>query len=154
MPAASQLLFSRMSSPSGAEHLPQLKARQVLQAVSAGEETVIAKGDSAELVDAKVVLCRLLSALEGTTSELLSSVVLTKVTRPALWSQHRRVWNGLIDRSPALIVVARSEDDVCRTVAVALELNLELTVKGGGHNVGGCCGKIASDAVPQLHCMA
>ena len=83
------------------------------------------------------VLLRLFDALDGTTSDLLSSVVLTERTNAAAWNRHRRVWNGLIDRFPAIIVLARSEVDVCRTVAIANEMCLELTVKGGGHNVAG-----------------
>jgi len=124
-------------SRSGARQMVQLKAQQVLQAEGVSEES---KGLPLGI---KLVLCRLLSALDGSTTELLNHVVITKHTCPTLWSQHRRAWNGLIDRSPAIIVVARGEDDVCRTVALALELSLELTVKGGGHNVGGSCGKTA-----------
>jgi hypothetical protein len=83
------------------------------------------------------VLVLLLGRLDGPESLLLSSVVLTRRTNEPAWNTHRSVWNGLIDRFPAIIVVARSEDDVCRTVALARELSLELTVKGGGHNVAG-----------------
>jgi hypothetical protein len=83
------------------------------------------------------VLVQLLGRLDGPESDLLSSVVLTRRTNESAWNTHRSVWNGLIDRFPAIIVVARSEDDVCRTVSLARELSLELTVKGGGHNVAG-----------------
>jgi hypothetical protein len=83
------------------------------------------------------VLARLLAALDGAEADLLSRVVLTRHTNSSAWNKHRSVWNGLIDRFPAIIVVARDEDDVCRTVALARELSLELTVKGGGHNVAG-----------------
>ena len=93
-----------------------------------------------QLVSAKVVLCRLLAALEGSVSELFNSVVITKATCPSLWYLHRKVWNGAINRSPAIIIIARGEEDVCRTVALAHEMSIELTVKGGGHNVAGSSG--------------
>jgi hypothetical protein len=93
-----------------------------------------------KLVSAKVVLCRLLAALEGSVSELFNSVVITKANCPSLWYLHRKVWNGAINRSPAIIIIARGEEDVCRTVALAHELSIELTVKGGGHNVAGSSG--------------
>lgn len=83
------------------------------------------------------VLPRLLHELHGDRADLLSHVVLTRHTNAPAWDKYRRVWNGLIDRFPAIIIVARSEDDVCRTVALAHELRLEITVKGGGHNVAG-----------------
>jgi hypothetical protein len=88
-------------------------------------------------VPISTVLTRLLNELEGAQSELLSRVVLTRKTNPVSWNHHRKVWNGLVDRSPAMIIVARDEADVCRAVAVARELSLELTVKGGGHSVAG-----------------
>ena len=93
-----------------------------------------------QLISAKAVLCRLLAALEGSVSELLNSVVVTKANCPSLWYQHRKVWNGAINRSPAIIIIARGEEDVCRTVALAHEMSIELTVKGGGHNVAGSSG--------------
>ena len=83
------------------------------------------------------VLPRLLHQLHGDHADLLSDVVLTRHTNTFAWDKHRRVWNGLIDRFPAIIILARNEDDVCRTVALAHELRLEITVKGGGHNVAG-----------------
>jgi FAD/FMN-containing dehydrogenase len=49
----------------------------------------------------------------------------------------RAVYNGLIDRRPALIVRAQSADDVVAALAVAREAGLEVSVRGGGHNVAG-----------------
>ena len=49
----------------------------------------------------------------------------------------RAVYNGLIDRKPALIVRAESADDVVAALAVAREAGLEVSVRGGGHNVAG-----------------
>ncbi|MFL6030395.1 MAG: FAD-binding oxidoreductase [Gaiellaceae bacterium] len=49
----------------------------------------------------------------------------------------RSVHNGLIDRRPALIVRARTTNDVVAAVAFARRAGLELSIRGGGHNVAG-----------------
>jgi hypothetical protein len=50
----------------------------------------------------------------------------------------RAVWNGLIDRSPALIARCTTVEDVVRAVNLARETSLRLAaVRGGGHNVAG-----------------
>jgi FAD/FMN-containing dehydrogenase len=49
----------------------------------------------------------------------------------------RGIWNGLIDRRPALIVQCSGAADVVDAVNFAREQGLVLSVKGGGHNVAG-----------------
>ena len=49
----------------------------------------------------------------------------------------RSIWNGLIDRRPALIVRCAGAADVVDAVNFAREQGLLLSVKGGGHNVAG-----------------
>ena len=49
----------------------------------------------------------------------------------------RAVHNGLIDRSPAVIVRCRKASDVVAALAVARTGGLEVSVRGGGHNVAG-----------------
>ena len=49
----------------------------------------------------------------------------------------RAIWNGLIDRRPALIVQCTGAADVVDAVNFARERNLLLSIKGGGHNVAG-----------------
>jgi hypothetical protein len=49
----------------------------------------------------------------------------------------RAIWNGLIDRRPALIVQPTGAADVVDAVNFAREHELTLSIKGGGHNVAG-----------------
>src|SRR3954466_3915101 len=49
----------------------------------------------------------------------------------------RAIWNGLIDRRPALIVQCTGAADVVDSVNFARDHGLLLSVRGGGHNVAG-----------------
>jgi FAD/FMN-containing dehydrogenase len=49
----------------------------------------------------------------------------------------RRVHNGLIDRNPAVIVRCRSAADAAEGVRFARAAGLDISVRGGGHNVAG-----------------
>jgi FAD/FMN-containing dehydrogenase len=49
----------------------------------------------------------------------------------------RSVWNGAIDRRPAVIARCSSAEDVASAVRFARENNLEISVRGGGHNYSG-----------------
>jgi FAD/FMN-containing dehydrogenase len=53
------------------------------------------------------------------------------------YEEVRQVWNGLIDRRPALIVRCAGPADVIAAVNFARTLNLLVSVRGGGHNVAG-----------------
>jgi len=49
----------------------------------------------------------------------------------------RRVHNGMIDRHPAVIARCSGSADVVDALAFAIEHDLEVAVRGGGHNVAG-----------------
>lgn len=49
----------------------------------------------------------------------------------------RRIWNGMIDRRPAIIARCISTADVTQAVDFAREHDLLVAIRGGGHNVAG-----------------
>jgi FAD/FMN-containing dehydrogenase len=53
------------------------------------------------------------------------------------YEERRRVHNGLIDRRPAVIASCRGVADVVDAVRLARTSALEVSVRGGGHNVAG-----------------
>jgi FAD/FMN-containing dehydrogenase len=53
------------------------------------------------------------------------------------YDEARAVHNGLVDRKPALIVRCRGTNDVVAALAFARRARLEVSVRGGGHNVAG-----------------
>ncbi len=53
------------------------------------------------------------------------------------YDEARRVYNAMIDKSPALIARVRTKADVALAVKVAREHGVLLAVRGGGHNGGG-----------------
>src|ERR1700752_3724514 len=57
----------------------------------------------------------------------------------------RKVYNGMIDKHPAMIAQCKNVDDVITCVNFARENNILLSIRGGGHNAGGL--GIADDAL-------
>ncbi|HEU4762808.1 MAG TPA: FAD-dependent oxidoreductase, partial [Gemmatimonadales bacterium] len=57
--------------------------------------------------------------------------------RDPRYEEARRVFNGIIDRRPALIVRCAAVADVIEAVRLARESNMLLSVRGGGHGVAG-----------------
>ena len=49
----------------------------------------------------------------------------------------RRVWNGRIDRRPALVAFCADEADVVAAVRFAREHGILVAVRGGGHSCAG-----------------
>lgn len=60
----------------------------------------------------------------------------------------RKIWNGMIDRRPALIVRCQGTADVVAALRFVREHGLFCSVKGGGHNIAGlaiCEGGVVID---------
>ena len=55
----------------------------------------------------------------------------------ANYEETRAVWNGMIDKYPALIVRCMDADDVVTAVNFARSHDILLSVRGGGHNAAG-----------------
>ncbi|MFX0207690.1 MAG: FAD-binding oxidoreductase, partial [Candidatus Hodarchaeota archaeon] len=53
------------------------------------------------------------------------------------YDQARKIWNGMIDKRPALIVRCTGPADVIDAVKFARTHDLLVSVRGGGHNVSG-----------------
>ena len=53
------------------------------------------------------------------------------------YEEARHLWNGAVDRHPAVFVRAASTDDVATAIAAARDHDLPLSVLGGGHHVTG-----------------
>jgi FAD/FMN-containing dehydrogenase len=62
-----------------------------------------------------------------------------RVLRPgdAEYDDHRRSFNGMLERYPAAIALAESADDVVAALALARSEDLRIAVRGGGHSVAG-----------------
>ena len=64
------------------------------------------------------------------------------------YDRARAVWNAMVERRPAAIARCAGVADVIRCVEVARDHGLSLSVKGGGHHIGGhalCDGGLTID---------
>ncbi|MER9724685.1 MULTISPECIES: FAD-binding oxidoreductase [unclassified Mesorhizobium] len=53
------------------------------------------------------------------------------------YNEARKIHNGMIDRRPSLIAQCKGMADIADAVRFARANDLEISVRGGGHNVGG-----------------
>jgi FAD/FMN-containing dehydrogenase len=67
--------------------------------------------------------------------EVLSGEVIVP-GHPA-YEEARQVWNGLIDRHPAVIARCTNVEDVQQAVAIARRYRPPVSIRGGGHQVAG-----------------
>jgi FAD/FMN-containing dehydrogenase len=71
--------------------------------------------------------------------EDLDSRVQGRLLRPGDqgWNDAVAIWNGMVAKSPALVLQPSSAHDVVAAVGFAREHGLLVSVKGGGHNIAG-----------------
>ncbi len=126
--------FLRTTAYASAAWLPLNRAWAADQPARnlAGLEITLARSDIADLA----------ASLQG---ELL-------LPTHARYEQARRVWNGTIDKRPALIASCVGASDVMRAVNFAREHKLLTAVRAGGHSTSGkstCEGGIMIDLSPM-----
>jgi FAD/FMN-containing dehydrogenase len=88
--------------------------------------------------------------LEGAVVEAFKSSLRGELIRSGddSYNTARKVWNGMIDRRPTVIVRCAGVADVISAVNFARAHNLLVAVRGGGHNVAGtavCDGGVLID---------
>lgn len=78
-------------------------------------------------------------AVDDTAIEALKAGLRGALLRPGDpgYDTARTLWNAMIDRRPALIAQPAGAADVMRAVTFAAEHGLQLSVRGGGHNIAG-----------------
>jgi FAD/FMN-containing dehydrogenase len=94
------------------------------------------------------------SRIDERTLRSLSAALSGPVIAPghAEYDDARKVWNGMIDRTPALIVRCAGVPDIIESVRFAREHGLVVAVRGGGHSVAGhgtCDGGLVVDLSPM-----
>jgi FAD/FMN-containing dehydrogenase len=78
-------------------------------------------------------------SLDDSVIDKFASGLRGTLLRPddAGYDQARKVWNGMVDKRPALIARCAGMADVVACVRFARERDLVVSVRGGGHNYAG-----------------
>jgi FAD/FMN-containing dehydrogenase len=78
-------------------------------------------------------------AVDTTTLAELAPGFTGRLLQPtdAEYEDARRVHNGLVDKRPGIIARCRGVADICDAIKLARALNMDVAVRGGGHNVAG-----------------
>src|SRR5712692_9819941 len=92
--------------------------------------------------------------LDDTTIEKLKTTLRGELIQRSdeRYDEARKLWNGMFDRRPALIVRCAGTADVVSAVNFARENRLQVAVRGGGHSFPGhsvCDGGLVIDLSPM-----
>jgi FAD/FMN-containing dehydrogenase len=95
-------------------------------------------------------------AIDEATIDGLRSAMSGNVVTPedSSYEEARRVWNGMIDCHPALIVRCATTEDVAAAINFGRDNDLTISVRGGAHSTPGystCNGGIVIDVQPINH---
>ncbi len=85
------------------------------------------------------------SIIEGFEKELRGEIIMASDSR---YDETRKVFNGMIDKRPGMFVMCKDVADVITSVNFARKNDLEVAIRGGGHNGGGlglCDGGVVID---------
>jgi len=94
------------------------------------------------------------SIVQGTLSTQPVEALRAQLRGPLLTPEHaeyqaaRQIWNGMIDRKPALIARCAGAADVRACVRFARAQRIAVSIRGGGHNIAGtslCDGGLVID---------
>lgn len=96
------------------------------------------------------------TTMEDTTLDAFDDQLHGDVLRRGMegYDEARSVWNAMIDKYPAAIARCTGAADVIAAVEFARDLDLQLAVHGGGHNVAGkavCDDGLMIDLSPMNH---
>ncbi|MEN8202657.1 MAG: FAD-binding oxidoreductase [Bacteroidota bacterium] len=78
-------------------------------------------------------------SLNNETVSGFSNLIVGNVILPGEkgYDESRAIWNGMFDKKPAIIVRCLNARDISQSVLFAKENQLQIAVKGGGHNSAG-----------------
>jgi FAD/FMN-containing dehydrogenase len=78
-------------------------------------------------------------AVDDSTVQAFAGRLRGKIVRPdnVSYDETRRIWNGMINKRPAMIVRCQGASDVMEAVKFAREHGVKASVRGGGHNIAG-----------------
>ncbi|MEO5821705.1 MAG: FAD-binding oxidoreductase [Vicinamibacteraceae bacterium] len=108
--------------------------------------TCTARGSSRSLLEETPVNVPARAIDTQTLISVLAGSIL--VPGDATYDEVRAIWNAMIDRRPAVIVRCANAADVTTAIGFARERGLEISIRGGGHNIAGtsvCDGGVMID---------
>lgn len=79
------------------------------------------------------------SGIDAEKASRLQALISGQVLLPldAEYEESRKVWNGMVDKRPAVIIKPVDVSDVRHAIAFARAEGMPVSIKGGGHNVAG-----------------